>query len=298
MNQRSKLRVPSGAKARSFCGLGGTAKAVPCPKPIYEMASSKFCHSIRLYREERMPEGKLTPADVAGSIRRVLRRGGSAAHAEGVQWFFKQEIKSCGWYTADLRKLAVRFRRTIVAEQGRDFLLQVADQLFTGQVLEEKIFAVLLLEKLVGTFGDIEFSLFESWFPRISSWAEHDALVHYLIAPMIAAKPSRASHVFRWAKSRNRWHRRAACVALIRSTRQKMFFPEITRLSDLLLSDPDDMVQKGLGWLLRETTKADTKRSMTYLMSIRKHAPRLVLRTACETLPLMTRKKVLGTQAS
>jgi hypothetical protein len=40
MNPRSKLRVPSGAKARSFCGLGGTAKAVPCPKPIYEMASS------------------------------------------------------------------------------------------------------------------------------------------------------------------------------------------------------------------------------------------------------------------
>jgi hypothetical protein len=42
MNQRSKLRVPSGAKARSFCGLAGTAKAVPCPKPIYEMASNHF----------------------------------------------------------------------------------------------------------------------------------------------------------------------------------------------------------------------------------------------------------------
>jgi len=41
MNQRSKLRFPSGAKARSFCRLGGTAEAVPCPKPIYEMASSQ-----------------------------------------------------------------------------------------------------------------------------------------------------------------------------------------------------------------------------------------------------------------
>ena len=73
-----------------------------------------------------------------------------------------------------------------------------------------------------------------------------------------------------------------------------MFFPEIKRLSDLLLSDEDDMVQKGLGWLLRETAKADAKRTVPYLMSIRERAPRLVLRTACETLPAHARKKILA----
>ncbi len=73
-----------------------------------------------------------------------------------------------------------------------------------------------------------------------------------------------------------------------------MFFPEIKRLCNLLLSDEDDMVQKGLGWLLRETAKADAKRTVPYLMSIRKRAPRLVLRTACETLPVRTRKRILA----
>jgi len=73
-----------------------------------------------------------------------------------------------------------------------------------------------------------------------------------------------------------------------------MFFSEIKRLSDLLLSDEDDMVQKGLGWLLRETTKADAKRTVPYLISIRERAPRLVLRTACETLPTGVRKKILA----
>jgi 3-methyladenine DNA glycosylase AlkD len=73
-----------------------------------------------------------------------------------------------------------------------------------------------------------------------------------------------------------------------------MFFPEIKRLSDLLLSDKDDMVRKGLGWLLRETAKADAKRTVPYLMIIRERAPRLVLRTACETLPPSVRKKVLA----
>jgi len=234
-----------------------------------------------------------SPKTVAAEIQHLLRSGGSAEHAEGVQWFFKDEVKSHGWYTGKLRREAVRFRR-IRKEFGLDFLLQVADKLFAGQVLEEKVFAVLLLEKLIGEFGDAEFGLFESWLGRISSWADHDALVHCLIAPMVAAKPARTAKVFRWAKSADRWHRRAACVAVIRGTRQRMFFAEIERLSDLLLIDEDDMVQKGLGWLLRETAKADAKRTVPYLMSIRERAPRLVLRTACETLPLAARKKILA----
>jgi 3-methyladenine DNA glycosylase AlkD len=53
------------------------------------------------------------------------------------------------------------------------------------------------------------------------------------------------------------------------------------------------MVQKGLGWLLRETAKFDAKRTIPYLMKIRKRAPRLVLRTACETLTANEKKKIL-----
>jgi 3-methyladenine DNA glycosylase AlkD len=241
-----------------------------------------------------MAKRRITPNYIAAHIRRVLKDGGSAPHAADVQWFFKEEIKSRGWYTAELRKLAVRFRRAILKELGLSFLVEVADKLFASRCLEEKIVAVFLLEKLTDQFDDAEFRLFESWLLRICSWADHDGLVHYLIAPMIAAKPALASYVFRWAKSRDRWHRRAACVALIQGTRRKMFFPEIKRLSQLLLLDPDDMVQKGLGWLLRETAKADAERTVPYLMAIRQHAPRLVLRTACETLPLSTRRRILA----
>lgn len=241
-----------------------------------------------------MPKRKITPNYIAAHIRRVLKDGGSAPHAEEVQWFFKEEVKSRGWYTGELRKVAVRFRRTILKELGLPFLLQVADKLFAGRCLEEKVFAVLMLETLTDKFADAEFRLFESWLPRVSSWADHDGLVHYLIAPMIAAKPIRTRYVFRWARSRDRWHRRAACVALIQGTRRKIFLPEIKRLSNLLLADEEDMVQKGLGWLLRETAKADAKRTVPYLMTIRQRAPRLVLRTACETLPAATRRRILA----
>lgn len=244
-----------------------------------------------------MGPGNDTTGDIAVQIRQALRSGGSSEHAAGVQRFFKDEIKSHGWHTADLRRAMRRCRREILVEHGLDFLVEVSDKLFSGAVLEEKIAAVLLLEKMDARFGDREFRMFEAWLPRISSWADHDALVHDLIAPMVAAKPARAKAVFRWAKSRDRWHRRAACVALIRGARARMFFPQIVKLSNSLLADEDDMVQKGLGWLLRETAKFDAKGTVPYLMKIRGKAPRPVLRTACETLPGTVRKKVLGTKS-
>ncbi len=243
-----------------------------------------------------MTKRKITPRYIADHIRRVLKDGGSAPHAEGVQRFFKEDIRSRGWYTAEMRKVARRFSRTIVNEQGVEFLVQVADDLFRGAVLEEKVFAVLLLQGLTGRFKDREFRRFESWLSRISSWADHDGLVHYLIAPMVASKPSRVRRVFTWAKSSDRWHRRAACVALIRGTRRRLFSVAVMRLSNTLLRDNDDMVQKGLGWLLRETAKADPEGTIPYLMKIRQRAPRLVLRTACETLNRREREKILVRQ--
>jgi len=245
-----------------------------------------------------MPSPKATPAAVATQIRRALKDGGSAEHASGVQWFFKDEIQSHGWYTADLRRAVRRCRKEILREHEFPFLVQVADQLFSGPVLEEKVAAIFLLENLTAKCGDAEFRLFESWLDRISSWADHDGLVHYLVAPMVAANPARTKAVFSWAKSPNRWHRRAACVALIRGGRAKMFFPETVKLSDVLLDDKDDMVQKGLGWLLRETAKFDARRTVPYLMKIRERAPRLVLRTACETLAPPIRKRVLASKAT
>src|SRR5271156_1187141 len=143
-------------------------------------------------------KSKRGSAHIAAQIRRKLRDGGSAEHAQGVQCFFKDKTKSHGWYTADLRRAAVRLRRELRKERGLDFLVEVADHLFSGPVLEEKVVAVFLLEKLDSEFGENEFRRFESWLDRISSWADHDALVHDLIAPMIAGNPARSKTVFRW----------------------------------------------------------------------------------------------------
>ena len=240
------------------------------------------------------PKPPKPPAYIATHIRTVLKTGGSAPHSEDVQRFFKHEVKSRGWRTAELRKVAKRFRRRIQAESGQAYLLDVADQLFRGDVLEEKVFAVMLLEGMTGEFGSAEFKLFESWLDRITSWADHDGLVHDLIGPMIAADNAYLGRPLRWAKKKSTWHQRAAAVSLIHSTRQRKNFVHIRHITELLLASDDDMVQKGLGWLWREAAKANPEQTVAYLLTIRDRTPRRVLRTACETLPAATGQRVLA----
>lgn len=237
---------------------------------------------------------KKPPAYIAAHIRTVLENGGSAPHSDDVQRFFKHEVKSRGWYTAELRKLAKRFCRAILAEHGLPYLLLVADQLFRGEMMEEKALAVMLLEDMTARFGRSEFKLFESWLDRVTSWADHDALVHYLIGPMVAESDTYLIRLPRWANKKSVWHQRAAAVSLIHSTRRHKNFAHIQHITELLITSDDDMVQKGLGWLLREAAKANPDQTVAYLMKIRDRTPRLVLRTACETLPQATRNRVRG----
>lgn len=226
-------------------------------------------------------------------IRKALAAGGSSAVAASSQRFFREPIRSHGWKTATLRRVAHHWRRRLLKEHGTRFLIDVADQLFRPGFEEEKTFAILLLEQSPAKLGDAEFQLFESWLDRVQNWSDHDGLTIYLIGPMMLAKPQRAKRVREWAKSENLWHRRSAAVSLIRGIRRGLFWEEAQQVAKVLLNDEDLMVQKGLGWMLREAAKANPRRTIPFLMSIRERTSRLVLRTACETLGQQEKKRIL-----
>lgn len=231
-------------------------------------------------------------ASIVRRITRHLKTHGSPEHAAGVQRFFKEEVRSHGWYTADLRRYARTLHGQLAADQA--LLLDVAEQLFAGRVLEEKALAVTMLQPSLRRFGSAEFRRFERWFGEVRSWADHDALAMYLVGPMLVADPRRVKRPLRWAASPNPWRRRGAAVSLIHGIRRGLFYDEAVAVTGRLLADGDDMVQKGLGWLLREWAKHDPQRAMPVLMAIRDRASRLVLRTACEKLTPALRTRVLG----
>jgi 3-methyladenine DNA glycosylase AlkD len=229
-------------------------------------------------------------------IVRHLKSHGSPEHAAGVQWFFKEQVRSHGWYTAALRRYAKILHAQLAADQA--LLLDVAGRLFVRPVLEEKALAVTMLQPSLRRFGAVEFRRFETWLDKVISWADHDALAMYLIGPLLVADPRRVKRPLRWAASPNRWRRRAAAVSLIHGIRRGLFYDEAVAVTARLVADRNDMVQKGLGWLLREWAKHDPDAAVPVLMSIRGRASRLVLRTGCEKLAPELRQRVLYRRGS
>ena len=244
-----------------------------------------------------MPSSDAVPVRAANKtaqeIRAALSAGGNAAVATSAQRFFREPTKSHGWRTAALRRFAHEWRKKLIKEQGIEFVVEVADQLFRAGPNEQKNVAIFRLETSPEKLGDDEFRLFESWLDRVENWSDHDGLTMYLLGPMMAAKPKRVVRVKDWARSSNIWKRRAGAVTLIRGLRRGLFWREAQQIARALLSDEDLMVQKGLGWMLREAAKANAKQTVPFLIEIRDGSTRLVLRTACETLPNPARKRVL-----
>ncbi|HXE74107.1 MAG TPA: DNA alkylation repair protein [Candidatus Xenobia bacterium] len=224
----------------------------------------------------------------------TLRRRASLSIARGLRRFFREPVDAYGWWTEDLRRLARQMRRDLLASGEGELLLPLAEELFALPKSEHWSLGVFLLEGRTRKWGEAEFRRLERWLPRLRNWSDCDALSIYLLGPMIVAEPARVRRVFRWARSRSRWARRAAAASLVPAARRRLCQREILRLAERLLEDTDEMVQKGVGWLLREAGKARHPGVVPFLLRVRRRAPRLVLRTACEKLPSRQRRRILS----
>jgi 3-methyladenine DNA glycosylase AlkD len=82
-------------------------------------------------------------------------------------------------------------------------------------------------------------------------------------------------------------------VTLILPARKGDFLKEVLEISDILLKDKDDMVQKGYGWMLKEASKKHQAEIFDYVMSKKAEMPRTALRYAIEKMPAELRRKAM-----
>jgi len=97
----------------------------------------------------------------------------------------------------------------------------------------------------------------------------------------------------KWAKSNNRWVKRASAVTLIIPARRGKFLKDIFEIADILLLDNDDLVRKGYGWMLKVASETHQKEVFNYVMRNKTRMPRTALRYAIEKMPDTLRKMAM-----
>ncbi len=116
----------------------------------------------------------------------------------------------------------------------------------------------------------------------IDSWGDVDTFAGYISGPAWQAQILKDDHIHRWARSKDRWWRRAALVSTVPSNQKSAGgtgdVPRTLAVCELLAEDPDDMVVKALSWALRALVPHDAKAVRRFLSTHRDVLPARVLR--------------------
>jgi 3-methyladenine DNA glycosylase AlkD len=218
------------------------------------------------------------------TTRAQLKAAADPKFETGLRWFFKEPVTPYGVRTPRLRELArldyAQVKQWPVAERDR-----FVTELWKSGMLEEGVIVCHLYRRFAKSCGKREFAMFEKWLNRyVRNWSHCDGVSTWLIAASIANQPELTKRLARWTSSKNRWKRRSAAVSLIHEAKHGRNTETIFQICDLLRDDADDMVRKGVGWLLKETYPKRARETLQFLDGWRATAPRLVLRLAAEKM--------------
>jgi 3-methyladenine DNA glycosylase AlkD len=198
--------------------------------------------------------------------------------------------------TARMRALARAIHAAHRAAWGVTDAMRFANLLMADRHLEAKSVGIEVVARYHRGFTPRVLPGWKRWLARNQSanWATTDAICGALIGPFLVAHPQLARQMRAWARDRNMWVRRASAVSLIPSVRQKTALDLAYAVARRLHADEEDLIQKAVGWMLREAGKADERRLERYLLANGPTIPRTTVRYAIERFAPAKRRQLLA----
>jgi 3-methyladenine DNA glycosylase AlkD len=222
---------------------------------------------------------------IIDSLRDTLKQNADPKILQSTNRFFKEKVICYGSKTADVSKLGKEYFKKL-KDLPKSEIFKLCDELWKSQYLEESFIACHWAFSLRNQYERKDFDIFEGWVNNyVTNWASCDTLCNHTIGTFIEMYPDYIQKLQDWAKSENRWVRRAAAVSLIIPARKGLFLNEIFKIAELLLCDKDDLVQKGYGWMLKAASESHQNEVFDFVMSKKSIMPRTSLRYAIEKMP-------------
>lgn len=207
--------------------------------------------------------------------------------------YFKEEILVHGVKSATVRKISGEYYQQI-KNRSKSEIFDLCEILWKSGFLEESIIACDWSEKQCKIYEPSDFIIFENWIKHyVNNWASCDTLCNHTVGDFVMMFPEFIDNLKAFARSENRWVKRAAAVSLIIPARKGMFISDIFEIANILLTDKDDLVQKGYGWMLKAASQANRQAVFEYVMEKKEIIPRTALRYAIEKMPDELKKQAM-----
>jgi len=199
--------------------------------------------------------------------------------------YFKEPVKLHGLKSAVTERIGKEYFVQI-REKPKHEIFGLCEELWQSGFLEEAGIACNWSYNIRKKYEPGDISIFEKWVDKyVTNWAACDTLCNHSVGTLIEMYPEKIEELKKWAKSPGRWMKRASAVSLIVPARKGLFRGDIFEIADILLTDRDDMVQKGYGWMLKAASQSHQKEVFDYVIRNKAVMPRTSLRYAIEKMP-------------
>ena len=230
---------------------------------------------------------------IVTEIRNDLMRNIDEKTKSTAQNYFREPIKAYGVKTSIVTKIAKESFKEIAGLKKNE-VYSLCEELLESGYIEESFIVFKWADYMSSDFVRNDFKVLERWLNKyVTNWASCDTLCNHAVGNFIEMYPEYVENLIEWTKSKNRWVRRGAAVSLILPARKGLFLDEVFEISSMLIEDKDDLVQKGYGWLLKESSKKHQEEVFNYVMVNKNIMPRTALRYAIEKMPDELRKEAM-----
>ena len=178
-----------------------------------------------------------------------------------------------------------------VAKNHKDSPYIVIEMLLESEWHECRLCALLMLIEKYRKEPDEAVHFYLTHTKGINNWDLVDLSAPYILGDYLKDKTDR-NVLYDLAGSSVMWERRIAVVSTLMLIRHGQFDDTI-RLAESLIDSKHDLMQKSIGWMLREVGKRDKGLLVQFIEKHKHEMPRTMLRYAIEKFPEPERREFM-----
>ena len=190
---------------------------------------------------------------------------------------YAQDDIFIGVTVPDIRKVANEYYKTIS--------LKEVEELLHSKYHEERLLALIILTYKMKKAKEDEQKKIVNLYIRNTKykkgWDLVDLSAHYILGKYLLEHENEKNILYEFANSNNLWKQRISIVSTWMFIREGKY-EDTFKIAEILLNNKQDLIQKAVGWMLREVGKKDFDSEYNFLIKYYKEMPRTMLRYSIE----------------